>query len=61
MASSIKIEASTCDRNLSAIDWAAARLQQEDLGWVLKQLDDMHTIQPAIDELRNKVDLARSR
>jgi hypothetical protein len=61
LASSIDIEASKCDRNLSAIDRAATKLQQEDLSWVVKQLDDMHTIQPADDELGIMVDLESSR
>src|SRR3954469_17335004 len=54
MAHRADIEASNCDRDLSAVDRAAAEQQRKDLRQVLKQLEDMHIIQTSIDKLETK-------
>jgi hypothetical protein len=59
MASRAETEASICDRNLSAVDRAAAQQHQNDQGHILKQLDAMHTIQTGIDKLETKLDLSK--
>ena len=59
MASRADIEASNCDRDLSAVDRAAAEQQRKDLRQVLKQLEDMHIIQTRIDKLETKLDLSK--
>src|ERR1700733_12454270 len=59
MASCADIEASNCDRDLSAADRTAAEQQRKDLRQVLKQLEDMHIIQTRIDKRETKLDLSK--
>jgi hypothetical protein len=59
MASRAEIEARNCDRDLSAVDRAAALQHQKDLGQTLKQLEAMHIIQTGIDKLQTKLDLSK--
>jgi hypothetical protein len=59
MASRADIEASNCDRDLSASDRASAQQQQKDLGRILKQLEDIHIIQTDIDMLDIKFDFSK--
>jgi WD40 repeat protein len=58
MASRAEIEASNCDRDLSAVDRAASKKQQENLQEVLKQLEAIHLVQTSIDKLEAKLDLS---
>jgi hypothetical protein len=59
MASRAEIEASNCDRDLSAVNRAAAQQHQKDLGRILKQLEAMQIIQTGIDKLETKLDLSK--
>jgi hypothetical protein len=59
MASRVEIEAGNCDRDLSAVNQAAAQQHQKDLGQALKQLEAIHIIQTGIDKLKTKLDLSK--
>ncbi|KIW99831.1 uncharacterized protein Z518_10759 [Rhinocladiella mackenziei CBS 650.93] len=56
MASRAEIEASNCDRDLSAIDRAEAKQQQEDLRRSLKRLEAIHTIQIHLSTISQSID-----
>ena len=56
MASRADIEARNCDRDLSAVDRAAAQKQQDDLQKGLKQLEDLHIIQTNLRAISQGID-----
>jgi hypothetical protein len=54
-----EIEASNCDRTLSAVEREETNQRKEHLQRALKELEELHGIEGIIDKLASKIDLAR--
>jgi hypothetical protein len=54
-----EIEASNCDRTLSAVDREEANQRREHLQRVLKELEDLRGIEGTLNTLASKIDLAK--
>jgi hypothetical protein len=59
MAQRAEIEASNCDRDLSAVDRAAMKKQHGDFQEIIKRLEAMHVLQIGIEKLETKLDLSK--
>jgi hypothetical protein len=57
----VEIEASNCDRTLSALERESANKRKEDLQRVLRELEDLRDIKESIGMLRDNIDLAKLR
>ncbi|OQV00791.1 WD domain-containing protein [Cladophialophora immunda] len=53
----VEIDASNCDRMLASLDRERLQKHTQDLQRVLKELDNIHTIQTSLDRLEVKIDL----
>ena len=59
MTSRALIEASDCDRELSAVARTSVKQQQEDLRKVVKQLETLNIIGAGIDKVVAELDLSK--
>jgi hypothetical protein len=56
----VEIEASNCDRTLSALEREDAKKRKEDLQRVLKELELLREIKESVSMLWNKIDFSRT-
>jgi hypothetical protein len=54
----VEVEASNCDRTLSALEREGANQRKRDLHRVLKELEELRDVKESVSMLSNKIDLA---